>query len=501
MFRLLALVGLLVAAVIPSRGEDTDSLRKRMVLRAQALRNMDAEENISRRLRAITDSLGHGGHDDYYFAARNVLIDQLFGENRFAEADAEAIRMEEEAREADNPTALAMSHRVRGQMFYKLSQPRRAMAELDTALLLAPGFRGNLNAFSTAASINEWRVIVAAKLGDNARARDARRRYTEAVEYWHSQGWQDPYRHFTVTSLAFRADDTGDYAEASALLDSASSMILPGLPARAYEHYYNSKARIESEAGNYGEALAAADTLLKTHAGFPWLYLDDLKLRARILHRAGLHDLSTADYERHALLRDSMAIKQAGNQLADLSALYRTELEQEHRRASTYRTIGLSGIILLLLILLAVSLRATLDQRRRNRLLVDCLRELDRQPPVIPADNREEESDIDILDRHMRSQRPYTAPAFSRQELARAVGMSPDAVARIIRDARGTTVLAYINSHRLDEARRILESDSAETLTEIAQRLGFGTLRTFQRTFSERYAMPPSRYRSLAKGK
>ena len=192
MFRLLALVGLLVAAVIPSRGEDTDSLRKRMVLRAQALRNMDAEENISRRLRAITDSLGHGGHDDYYFAARNVLIDQLFGENRFAEADAEAIRMEEEAREADNPTALAMSHRVRGQMFYKLSQPRRAMAELDTALLLAPGFRGNLNAFSTAASINEWRVIVAAKLGDNARARDARRRYTEAVEYWHSQGWQDP---------------------------------------------------------------------------------------------------------------------------------------------------------------------------------------------------------------------------------------------------------------------------------------------------------------------
>ena len=101
----------------------------------------------------------------------------------------------------------------------------------------------------------------------------------------------------------------------------------------------------------------------------------------------------------------------------------------------------------------------------------------------------------------MRSQRPYTDPAFSRQELARAVGMSPDAVARIIRDARGTTVLAYINSHRLDEARRILESDSAETLTEIAQRLGFGTLRTFQRTFSERYAMPPSRYRSLAKGK
>lgn len=71
----------------------------------------------------------------------------------------------------------------------------------------------------------------------------------------------------------------------------------------------------------------------------------------------------------------------------------------------------------------------------------------------------------------------------------------------MIREARGTTVLAYINGHRLAEARRVLESDSTETLTEIATRLGFGTLRTFQRTFSDRYAMPPSRYRSLARGK
>ena len=42
-------------------------------------------------------------------------------------------------------------------------------------------------------------------------------------------------------------------------------------------------------------------------------------------------------------------------------------------------------------------------------------------------------------------------------------------------------------------------SDSTETLTEIAARLGFGTLRTFQRTFSDRFSMPPSRYRSLAR--
>ena len=98
----------------------------------------------------------------------------------------------------------------------------------------------------------------------------------------------------------------------------------------------------------------------------------------------------------------------------------------------------------------------------------------------------------------MMAERPYVDPSFGRQALAKAVGMSPEQVAALVRDARGTTVLGYINSHRLDEARRVLESDSDETLTEIAGRLGFGTLRTFQRTFSERYAMPPSRYRTLA---
>lgn len=99
----------------------------------------------------------------------------------------------------------------------------------------------------------------------------------------------------------------------------------------------------------------------------------------------------------------------------------------------------------------------------------------------------------------MDTEQPYVNPALGRQELARAMQVSPDAVARSIRDARDLSVLAYINSHRLDHARRVLESDSTETLTEIAARLGFGTLRTFQRTFSDRFSMPPSRYRSLAR--
>lgn len=504
MFRSLVFIVAMVSVALAEAACDTDSARKEMVLRVQSLRNLHPQGKLTvSRITALADSLGAGGHDDYYFAAQNVLVDQLFSENRFAEADAVARRMEEEASDAGNPTARAMSHRVRGQMFYKLSQPSRAMAELDTALSLTPDFRISLNTFSTAASINEWRVIVGTQAGDTATVSDARRRYIRAVDHWRRKGWDEPSRHFIVTALAFRSQEESDNRRTALLLDSAAAMINPALPARAYEHYYNARALAEARSGNYPAALAAIDTLLATHSDFPWFYLNDLKLRAAILHMAGRDDESVADYERHALLRDSLATEQVSNQLADLTALYHTELALEHQRASRYRLIGLGGITLLLLILLVVSLTAAYGQRKRNRLLVERLRELDRQPASIPLPSAQppKESDIERLDRHMMTERPYTDPSFGRQELAHATGLTPETIARVIREARGTTVLAYINGHRLDEARRVLESDSTETLTEIATRLGFGTLRTFQRTFSDRYAMPPSRYRSLARGK
>ncbi len=497
------LVVMTIPTILSGKVVKEDSLRQAMVLKAQTLRNMSPSGDIVNRLRAITDSLGADGHDDYYFASRNVLIDQLFGDNRFAEADAEAIKMEEEALRAANPTARAMSHRVRGQMFFKLSQPYRAMAELDTALSLTPDFRVSLNTFSTGASINEWRAIVGAQLSDTASVSDARRRYIRAVEYWCGKGWEEPSRHFAVTALAFKAEEATDPRQAAEILDNAAGMIDPALPARAYEHYYKAKSLFDARNGDFDGAIAAVDTLLATHADFPWFYLDDLKLRASILHQAGRHDESAADYERHAALRDSLATEQVSNQLADLTALYHTELQQEHQRASTYRLIALGGIAILLLILLIVSLMAMINQRKRNRLLVERLRELDRQSQVSSQSISEprQENDIEKLDRHMITHRPYIDPSFGRQELARATGLGAETISRIIREARGTTVLGYINGHRLDEARRVLESDSTETLTEIATRLGFGTLRTFQRTFSERFSMPPSRYRSLAREK
>ena len=116
---------ILLATVTASAapGPAADSARQKTVLHAQNLLNMPpAGANVTDSLRDIVDALGRNGNfDDYYFAAENLLIDQLFRSNRFKEADNAALRMEEEARRKGMRTAMAMSHRVHGQMFYKLS--------------------------------------------------------------------------------------------------------------------------------------------------------------------------------------------------------------------------------------------------------------------------------------------------------------------------------------------------------------------------------------------
>lgn len=471
-----------------------------MALRAQHLNNITPGPGIVPQLTVILDTMRAAGRDDCYFAVANVLVDRLFSDGRYAEADSMAVMMEREGRAEDNPVAMAMAHRVRGQMLYKLSQPRRAFAELAAARRLVGSADSSLNAFSTAASIDEWLWITARTLDDTVQCDSAALRYDGAVRHWLARGWADSTAHFRVSAAAMMACadlDRGDLAGAGRRLDSARTLFVPGLPARAYEHYYAVRSRLCASTGDYDAALAAVDTLLDTHAGFQWFYLDDLLAKAHIYSIWGRPAEAAAVYHTYVAARDSLSIAQVDGRLQDLSALYRSELDREHRRASAFRLIGVGAVALLLLALLILSVRNAARERRKNRLLVRRLSELDRR--MQPESHQEPVSDIERLDIYMLSARPYTDPAFSRSELAAAVGMSGESVARIIRESRGSTVLAYINSYRLDEARRVLESDSAETLTEIATRLGFGTLRTFQRTFSERYSMPPSRYRALAR--
>ncbi len=489
----------------PSKTSD-DGRTLRQVLYVQDLYNNHPKENITPVITAVIDSMRQESRNPYYFAALNILIDRLFSEGRFSEADSLAVRMEEEAKQDRDSTSMAIAKRVRAQMFFKLSQTEKAFRELAPAADFIADPCRTASAFGTASSIQEWLWIIARELGDTAAMNRAGRRFAYLVEkYEDVNNWSDSTRHYPVTALAFRAEDCfsrGDIRESRQLLDSANVQMLPNLPPRAYEHLFEVRCQVRAADNDGAGAIADVDTLLSTHKDFPWFYLKDLFLKARVLSKIGSHEQSARAFAEYVAFHDSLSNVITDSRLNDLTVLYRSEIDHEQQKTHRIRIYALGTVIILLLLMLVISYLYSLGIKKKNRILVERLREEDlSKGSVVPVNelHYEEHPAIERLDRYMLGERPFCNPALGRKELADFLGITSDALGQLIKNEKGMSVKNYINGYRLEEARRVLGSDFSVTISDLAARLGFGTARTLQRAFKDQYDMSPSQYRSAAK--
>ncbi len=80
------------------------------------------------------------------------------------------------------------------------------------------------------------------------------------------------------------------------------------------------------------------------------------------------------------------------------------------------------------------------------------------------------------------------------EAMAARAHMSPRHFARAFRAQTGTTPARYVESVRLEAARRWLE-ESGEPISAIAQSCGFGTAETMRRCFLRALRVGPSEYR------
>jgi len=83
---------------------------------------------------------------------------------------------------------------------------------------------------------------------------------------------------------------------------------------------------------------------------------------------------------------------------------------------------------------------------------------------------------------------------LSVETLARRVAMSPRNFARVFTREVGMSPARFVNSVRVEAARRLLE-DSSENLEKICSLTGLGTPESMRRSFLRVLRVPPSRYR------
>lgn len=84
---------------------------------------------------------------------------------------------------------------------------------------------------------------------------------------------------------------------------------------------------------------------------------------------------------------------------------------------------------------------------------------------------------------------------ITRKQLSRAAGVSEGVISRMFSDTLKMSLPEYLNSVRLADAVTLLRQ-TKHSVTEIAELAGFGSIRSFNRAFSEHFHLSPTEYRN-----
>lgn len=104
----------------------------------------------------------------------------------------------------------------------------------------------------------------------------------------------------------------------------------------------------------------------------------------------------------------------------------------------------------------------------------------------------------DVLQSVLLYLNDHYTQSISRRDIAKAVGCNESYISHLFSDTFQTTLTDYITSLRMGDALAAL-SNTTTPVSQIALSLGFGSLRSFNRSFRQYTGMTPTAYRKQTK--
>jgi AraC-like DNA-binding protein len=128
------------------------------------------------------------------------------------------------------------------------------------------------------------------------------------------------------------------------------------------------------------------------------------------------------------------------------------------------------------------------------------------EAPESPAESSEDDSvelsDVELFKlilRKIETKKLYKDPSFGLYELAKHVKQSRTNVSKAINIVGKTNFASFINSFKVNEARRLmLEKGNEMTIWDIATAAGFNSRTSFYRNFKELTGFTPSQYLQMS---
>lgn len=102
------------------------------------------------------------------------------------------------------------------------------------------------------------------------------------------------------------------------------------------------------------------------------------------------------------------------------------------------------------------------------------------------------------IETHMSVAKPYLRPLLNLEQLAAELSMHPRALSLAIKSQFKTNFYEFVNSYRINEAKRILvdPEQKHKTMIEISFECGFNSKATYNSFFKKLVGSTPSQYRS-----
>ena len=108
---------------------------------------------------------------------------------------------------------------------------------------------------------------------------------------------------------------------------------------------------------------------------------------------------------------------------------------------------------------------------------------------------------VEQLTTYMENEKPYLIPSLSLNDLAGKLLMSPRTLSQVINGSMNQNFFDFVNSYRIEEAKRILLDPSSqhETILEILYEVGFNSKSVFNSAFKKHADATPTQFRKSHK--
>lgn len=133
--------------------------------------------------------------------------------------------------------------------------------------------------------------------------------------------------------------------------------------------------------------------------------------------------------------------------------------------------------------------------RQDKGLLMALLADIYENIPVIKKDKP---SDLNITQKLLQYVNDNITGELTAQKVAKELGISPYYLSHIFSSQLNISFPSYVAQQRMILACNLLK-DSRKTVTEISYECGFSNLRTFHRSFLQRYECTPTQWRERSR--